>query len=40
MFHVLLESNFKMEDEGLHIRAGARDLGEFKLNCVDLIAVG
>ena len=40
VFHVLLESNFKMEDESLHIRAGARDLGEFYINCVDLISVG
>ena len=40
VFHVLLESNLKMEDESLHIRAGARDLGEFYINCVDLISVG
>ena len=36
VFHVLLESNFKMTEESLHIRAGARDLGQFSLNCVDL----
>ena len=40
VFHVLLESNFKMEEESLHIRAGARDLGVFNINCVDLTPVG
>ena len=40
VFHVLLESNFKMTEESLHIRAGARDLGQFSLNCVDLKPVG
>ena len=39
VFHVLLE-NFLMEEERLHIRAGARDLGEFRINCVDLTSVG
>ena len=36
VFHVLLESNFKMTEESLHIRAAARDLGQFSINCVDL----
>lgn len=40
VFDVLLESNFKMDEERLHIRAGARDLGEFIVNCVDLVSVG
>ena len=40
VFHVLLESNFKMTEESLHIRAGARGLGQFHLNCVDLKPVG
>ena len=40
VFHVLLESNFKMEEERLHIRAGAKELGEFDINCVDLTSVG
>ena len=36
VFHVMLESNFKMEDESLHIRAAGLDLGDFKINCVDM----
>ena len=40
VFHVLLEPNFKMEEGRLHIRAGARDLGLFNINCVDLTPVG
>ena len=40
VFHVLLESYFKMEEGRLHIRAGARDLGLFNINCVDLTPVG
>lgn len=40
VFHVFLESKFKMEEERLHIRAGARELGEFNINCVDLTSVG
>ena len=36
VFHVLLVSNFKMEEECLHIRASGDDLGSFKINCVDL----
>ena len=39
VFHVLLEK-FLMAEERLHIRAGARDLGEFRINCVDLTSVG
>lgn len=40
MFHVFVKSPFKMKEEGLHIRAGGKDLGEFQLNCVDLTSVG
>ena len=40
VFDVLLETNFKMDEERLHIRAGAGDLGEFNLNCVDLTSMG
>ena len=40
VFHVLLVSNFKMEEEHLHIRAHGQDLGEFEVNCVDLKLVG
>ena len=40
MFHVLLVSSFKMEGECLHIRANGDDLGNFKLNYVDLEFVG
>ena len=38
MFHVLLASNFKMTDESLFVRAHGVDLGDFDLNCVDMIA--
>ena len=38
MFHVLLVSNFKMKDGNLFIRAGGEDLGNFRLNCVDMVA--
>jgi len=40
VFHVLLVSNFKMEEEHLHIRAQGQDLGDFEVNCVDLKLVG
>lgn len=40
VFHVLLMSNFKMEEERLHVRAGGEDLGDFYVNCVDLTFVG
>lgn len=36
VFHVMLESNFKMEEESLHIRASGLDLGDFNRNCVDM----
>lgn len=36
VFHVMLESNFKMEEESLHIRASGLDLGDFNINCVDM----
>ena len=36
VFHVLLVSNCKMEEERLHIRANGEDLGNFKLNCVEM----
>ncbi|KAL9988414.1 hypothetical protein ACROYT_G002852 [Oculina patagonica] len=39
VFHVLLAVNFKMTDERLFIRAHGPDLGDFKLNCVDMSAV-
>ena len=38
VFHVLLASNFKMTEESLFIRAHGVDLGDFGLNCVDMIA--
>lgn len=40
VFHVLLVSNLKMEEECLHIRAHGDDLGNFDINCVDLEFVG
>ena len=40
VFHVLLVSDFKMEEECLHIRADGDDLGNFGMNCVDLEFVG
>ncbi|XP_022806308.1 E3 ubiquitin-protein ligase rnf213-alpha-like [Stylophora pistillata] len=40
VFHVLLVSNIKMEEECLHIRANGDDLGNFDINCVDLECVG
>lgn len=36
VFHVLLVSNLKMDEERLHIRASGKDLGDFELNCVDM----
>ena len=36
VFHVLLVSNFKMEDERLHIRANEDEFGNFKINCIDM----
>ncbi|PFX19442.1 E3 ubiquitin-protein ligase RNF213 [Stylophora pistillata] len=36
VFHVLLVSNLKMEEEHLHIRASGEDLGDFEVNCVDM----
>ena len=38
VFHVLLVSNFKMKDGNLFIRARGEDLGNFQLNCVDMVA--
>jgi len=40
VFHVLLVTNFNMEEERLHIRAHGEDFGDFKINCVDLNLVG
>ena len=40
VFHVLLVSSFKMDEEGLHIRACGEDLGNFKINFVDLGLMG
>lgn len=39
VFHVLLVSNFKMEEVSLHIRASGADLGNFGINCVDMALV-
>lgn len=39
VFHVLLDSNFKMAEENLFIRANGEDLGNFCQNCVDMSAV-
>ena len=39
MFHVFLASNLKMKEENLFVRAGGEDLGNFRLNCVDMVAV-
>ena len=39
VFHVLLTSNFKMTEENLSIRAYGVDLGDFRVNCVDMTAV-
>ena len=36
VFHVLLVSNLKMEEEHLHIRAYGEDFGDFNINCVDM----
>ena len=38
MFHVLLASNFKLKGGNLFVRAHGDDLGNFKLNCVDMVA--
>ena len=40
VFHVLLDSNFRMEEENLHIRAHGHDFLNFNVNCVDLKLVG
>ena len=37
VFHVLLVSNFKMKEGNLFIRAHGEDLGDFELNCVDMV---
>ncbi|XP_015758589.1 PREDICTED: uncharacterized protein LOC107337867 [Acropora digitifera] len=38
VFHVLLVSDFKMKEENLFIRASGEELGDFHLNCVDMVA--
>ncbi|XP_068759451.1 E3 ubiquitin-protein ligase rnf213-alpha-like isoform X4 [Montipora capricornis] len=38
VFHVLLVSNFNMKEGNLFIRAHGEDLGNFQLNCVDMVA--
>lgn len=40
VFHVLLVSNFKMEEERLHIRANGDELANFNINCVDMEQLG
>ncbi|XP_022796393.1 E3 ubiquitin-protein ligase rnf213-alpha-like isoform X3 [Stylophora pistillata] len=39
IFHVVLASNLNMEEGHLHIQAEGEDLGNFKINCVDMKVV-
>ena len=36
IFHVVLASNLNMEEGHMHIQAEGEDLGDFKINCVDM----